>query len=86
MCETLTFQNSSFKIHQVVVDGEPWFRGKDIAKVLGYQNTTKAIIVHVDDDDVESTFSEDRVVGRDEEEAWHDLSTKQKPEVLAQEV
>ena len=35
-----------------------------------------------DDDDVdsvESKWSEDRVVGRDEEEAWHDFSTNRNP-------
>ena len=28
-----------------------WFRGKDIAKALGYEKTRKAILKHVDDDD-----------------------------------
>ena len=28
-----------------------WFRGKDIAKVLGYEITCNAILKHVDDDD-----------------------------------
>ena len=28
-----------------------WFRGKDIAKALGYQKTRNAILKHVDDDD-----------------------------------
>ena len=51
MCETLTFQNSSFKIHQVVVDGDPWFRGNDVATILGYNNTAQAIRVNVSDDD-----------------------------------
>ena len=32
-----------------------------------------------DDDDEESTCSEDRVVGRDEEEEWHDFSTNRNP-------
>ena len=27
-----------------------WFRGKDIAKVLGYEKTRNAILKHVDDD------------------------------------
>ena len=30
---------------------EIWFRGKDIAKVLGYEKTRNAILKHVDDDD-----------------------------------
>ena len=28
-----------------------WFRGKDIAKALGYEKTRNAILKHVDDDD-----------------------------------
>ena len=28
-----------------------WFRGKDIAKALGYEKTHNAILKHVDDDD-----------------------------------
>ena len=28
-----------------------WFRGKDIAKALGYKKTRNAILKHVDDDD-----------------------------------
>ena len=30
---------------------EIWFRGKDIAKALGYEKTCNAILKHVDDDD-----------------------------------
>ena len=30
---------------------EIWFRGKDIAKTLGYEKTRNAILKHVDDDD-----------------------------------
>ena len=30
---------------------EIWFRGKDIAKALGYDKTRNAILKHVDDDD-----------------------------------
>ena len=30
---------------------EIWFRGKDIAKALGYEKTRNAILKHVDDDD-----------------------------------
>ena len=28
-----------------------WFRGKDIAKILGYTNVRKAIWIHVDSED-----------------------------------
>ena len=30
---------------------EIWFRGKDIAKALGYEKTSNAILKHVNDDD-----------------------------------
>ena len=30
---------------------EIWFRGKDIAKALGYEKTRNGILKHVDDDD-----------------------------------
>ena len=51
MTQIQTFQNSSFKVQCVCVDGAPWFKGFDIATVLGYTNSRKAIIDHVDDDD-----------------------------------
>ena len=28
--------------------GEPWFVGKDVAQVLGYSETNKAVAMHVD--------------------------------------
>ena len=31
--------------------GEPWFVGKDVAKVLGYSDTNKAVAMHVDNED-----------------------------------
>ena len=43
-----TFENFSFKVQYVCVDGNPWFRGKDVATILGYQNAKKAILMHVD--------------------------------------
>ena len=32
-------------------DHEIWFKGRDLASILGYSNTEKAIRTHVDDDD-----------------------------------
>ena len=46
------FENSEFgKVRTVVLNNEPWFIGKDVAEILGYSNTNKAIQVHVDDED-----------------------------------
>ena len=39
------------KIRTLTIDDEPWFIGKDVAEILGYCNTAKAIAVHVDEED-----------------------------------
>ena len=52
MNELEIFKNEEFgEIRTVVIENEPWFVGKDIAFVLGYSNSRKAIIDHVDDED-----------------------------------
>lgn len=33
------------------LDGDPWFVGKDVAEILGYSNTRKALADHVDEED-----------------------------------
>ena len=46
------FKNEQFgEIRTVVRDGEPWFLGKNIAGILEYTNTAKAIRDHVDEED-----------------------------------
>lgn len=46
------FNNEEFgTIRVIVVDGEPWFIGKDIAIALGYKNSRVAIQDNVDVDD-----------------------------------
>lgn len=46
------FKNEEFgEIRTVMIDGEPWFVGKDVAKILGYSNTRKALADHVDEED-----------------------------------
>ena len=47
--QTWSYENS--EIRTVEKDGEPWFVAKDIAKVLGYSNASKAIADHVDAED-----------------------------------
>ncbi len=47
-----TFTNEQFgKIRTVLIDGEPWFVGKDVATSLGYSNPAKAIRDHVYEED-----------------------------------
>lgn len=46
------FENPEFgKIRTLEVEGEPWFVGKDVAEVLGYSNSRKALADHVDEED-----------------------------------
>lgn len=46
------FKNEQFgEVRVVEQNGEPWFVGKDVADILGYTNTPKAIRDHVDDED-----------------------------------
>ena len=46
------FKNEEFgEIRIVEIDGEPYFVGKDIAEILGYSNSSKAVSTHVDDED-----------------------------------
>ncbi len=48
----MVFENNEFRrVRTITRDGEPWFVGKDVAEKLGYQNSSKAIADHVDDDD-----------------------------------
>ena len=52
MNELKIFKNPEFgTVRLVEIDGEPWFVGKDVAEILGYSDTAKAIRVHVDDED-----------------------------------
>lgn len=46
------FENPEFgKVRTIVIDDEPWFVGKDVADILGYQNGSRDINRHVDEDD-----------------------------------
>lgn len=52
------FENNQIRV--LKINNEPWFVGKDVATILGYSNTRKALIDHVDDED-----KKDRVTIRD---------------------
>lgn len=46
------FENKEFgKIRTVEIDNKPYFVGKDVAEILGYSDVSKAIKMHVDDDE-----------------------------------
>lgn len=46
------FENTQFgEVRILIIDGEPWFVGADIASKLGYENLFEALQDHVDDED-----------------------------------
>lgn len=46
------FTNAEFgSVRTLTIDNEPYFVGKDVAEILGYSDTAKAIRVHVDEED-----------------------------------
>lgn len=52
MNEVQIFNNEEFgQVRTLVINGEPWFVGKDVAEILGYSNTRKALADHVDEED-----------------------------------
>ena len=62
------FENEEFgSIRTLEINGEPYFVGKDVAKILGYTNPTKAMQDHIDEDDM--TFNETLKLSR-QSGAW----------------
>lgn len=50
--ELQIFDNEEFgEVRVVEQNGEPWFIGKDVAEILGYQNGSRDINRHVDEED-----------------------------------
>lgn len=52
MNEITVFNNENFgEVRTVRIDDEPWFVGRDVAKILGYANPNDALAKHVDEED-----------------------------------
>lgn len=50
--EIVLFNNPNFgQVRTMMIDEEPWFVGKDVANKLGYQNGSRDINRHVDEED-----------------------------------
>lgn len=60
------FKNEEFEVRTVEVDGEPWFVGKDVANVLGYTNTRKALTDHVENEDRQDGVTIRDSIGREQ--------------------
>lgn len=48
------FNFNGGKVRAVVIDNEPWFVGKDVAKILGYKDLNRAVNQHIDREDRKS--------------------------------
>lgn len=50
--ELQVYKNAEFgSVRTTTIGGQPYFVGKDVASILGYTNTRKALIDHVDEED-----------------------------------
>ncbi len=66
MNELQIFKFQDNVVRTVSIGGEPWFVGKDVAEVLGYSNTRKAILDHVDIEDKKDGVTIRDSIGRDQ--------------------
>lgn len=52
MSELKIFNNEEFgQIRTLIIDGEPWFVGKDVAEALGFKNPRQGLATNVADED-----------------------------------
>lgn len=62
MNELKIFESPDFgKMRTLEIDGEPWFVGKDVAVILGYERPTKAVADHVDEEDRDEVPIQDSI-------------------------
>lgn len=56
------FKNEQFgEVRVMERNGEPWFVGKDVAEILGYERSTKAVADHVDPEDRDAVPIQDSI-------------------------
>lgn len=62
MNELKIFENAEFgSVRTIAINDEPYFVGKDVAEILGYERATKAIRDHVDKEDVDEIPIQDSI-------------------------
>lgn len=62
MNELKIFESAEFgQIRTVTINNEPYFVGKDVSSILGYERPTKAILDHVDADDKDEVPIQDSI-------------------------
>ena len=64
--ELQVYKNAEFgSVRTTTLGGKPYFVGKDVASILGYTNTRKALIDHVDEEDKDDVTIRD-AIGRNQ--------------------
>lgn len=64
--ELQVYKNAEFgSVRTTTIGGQPYFVGKDVAGILGYSNTRKALIDHVDEEDKDDVTIRD-TIGRNQ--------------------
>lgn len=61
MKELTIFNFENNDVRTQVINDEPWFVGKDVAEILGYERPTKAISDHVDEEDRDEVPIQDSI-------------------------
>ena len=55
------FNFKGYEVRTVTINNEPYFVGKDVANILGYERPTKAIQDHVGDEDKDAIPIQDSI-------------------------
>ena len=64
--ELQVYRNAEFgSVRTTTIGGQPYFVGKDVAGILGYANTRKALIDHIDEEDKDDVTIRD-AIGRNQ--------------------
>ena len=64
--ELQVYKNAEFgSVRTTTIAGQPYFVGKDVAGILGYANTRKALIDHIDEEDKDDVTIRD-AIGRNQ--------------------
>lgn len=62
MEKIIAFKKEEFgSIRTISINGEPYFVGKDVAEILGYERPTKAVNDHVDPEDIGAVPIQDSI-------------------------
>lgn len=67
MNELMNMDFEGHGVRMLMIDSEPWWIGKDVAEVLGYSNSRKAIQDHVDAEDKLDGVTIRDSIGRDQQ-------------------